>query len=202
MLNRSDLIIPLMLITLVPISSCKKQQPQQTQEIFIQADSLTEIYLNYQDSIFLTWNHMIHDDNQKIKAMLALVHELKVEGNFDPDNISSLEGRIKNLRQTGYTNESIRNIELVEEYDFVANSLISELISLAESHSAYTSNSTMKNLVEQIRMADQRVENYRAAYDNLITAYNKFLFNNRGQLEKDNVIGNLENLPMFQTGSE
>lgn len=202
MSNRNDFIIYLLLFTIASFSACKKQQPQQSQAIFTQADSLTEVFLNYQDSILLNWNLMRNDDNKKIKAMLGLLHELEIGGNLDPKNIHALEERIRNLKDTRYTNESISNIELVEEYDFVSNSLISELISLAESHTSYTSNTAMKSLVEQIRMADQRVENYRASYDKLITAYNKYLDQNRAQLENIDVAGNLDKMPMFQTSSE
>lgn len=200
--NRNNLLIYLPLITLVAINACNKQQPQQTQAVFTHADSLSEVFLNYQDSILLTWNLMISDDNQKIKAMLGLLHELELGGKFDPDIIHELEERIRKLKHIRYTNENISNIELVEEYDFVSNSLISELISLGESHTAYSSNATMKSLVEQIRMADQRVENYRSAYDQLVSSYNKFLHENQIHLENVDLTGNLEKMPMFQTASE
>ncbi|MCU0358331.1 MAG: hypothetical protein MUE95_12195, partial [Cyclobacteriaceae bacterium] len=45
---------------------------------FTEADSLTEIILNLQDSLLITWNQMISDDNAKIKAMQFLLHEIEV----------------------------------------------------------------------------------------------------------------------------
>jgi hypothetical protein len=59
----------------------KKQQDGTT---FTRIDSLTDMYLVLQDSLLDTWNLMIKDDNQKIKAMKSLLHELEVGGQFSP----------------------------------------------------------------------------------------------------------------------
>ena len=45
---------------------------------FTKADSVTDIYLSLHDSVLRPWNMMIHDDNQKLKAMRNLLHELQV----------------------------------------------------------------------------------------------------------------------------
>ncbi|HNC14257.1 MAG TPA: hypothetical protein PLF59_20920, partial [Cyclobacteriaceae bacterium] len=74
-----------------------------------------------------------------------------------------------------YTPKTMSNADVVEEYDFASNSLVTELVSMAESLSSFSYNTTIQKLVEQIRSSDLRVENYRADYDSIASAYNRFI---------------------------
>jgi hypothetical protein len=139
------------------------------------ADSLTEMYLLLQDSLHNTWNMMLNDDNQKIKAMKALLHELKIGTPYSPEKIESYNSRIDQLVRIRYTLKTMRNVDVVEEYDFASASLVTELITMAESISSFAYNTTVQQLVEDIRAADMRVENYRADYDSVALTYNRFL---------------------------
>lgn len=183
-------------------SSCETKKAETISTTYTEADSLTEIYLDLQDSILLAWNLMINDDNQKIKAMHNLLHELKVTGRFDPGQLQSLEHRVEQLKKIRYTPRSMKNSDVVDEYDFASNSLVAELIALAESYSAYSYNTTMQGLVEQIRTAEQRIENYRQAYDAIVVAYNRFLTQNKDHLRDMDLAGTLEKKPLFQMASE
>jgi hypothetical protein len=169
---------------------------------FTEADSLTEIYLNLQDSILLAWNLMINDDNQKIKAMHNLLHELQIAGRFNPSQLESIEQRVEQLKKIRYTPKSMKNSDVIDEYDFASNSLVAELVTLAESHSAYSYNSTLQNLVEKIRTAEQRIENYRLAYDAIVLEYNQFLIANKEHLRDLDLAGALEQKPLFQMVAE
>jgi len=169
---------------------------------FTEADTLTEKYLNLQDSILLAWNMMINDDNEKIKAMHNLLHEIQVGGEFDEDQIESLSHRVEQLKKIRYTSKSMHNSDVVDEYDFASNFLVAELIALAESHASYSSNTTLQNLVEQIRTAEQRIENYRINYDAIVLSYNKFLTDNKENLHEVDVAGTLEKKPVFQMASD
>ncbi len=74
---------------------------------------------------------------------------------------------------------------LVEEYDFASpNSIISELISLAESQTEFAYNTTIQKLVDEIRSADQRVNNYRTDYDSIVIVYNRFIDKNRERAKR------------------
>ena len=181
---------------------CESKKKSTHSVNFTQADSLTEIYLEYQDSILLAWNMMINDDNHKIKAMIGLLHEIQIAGNYDPELIKSLEHRTEQLKRIRYTSKTMSNADLVEEYDFASNSLVTELISLAEAHPAYSSNPILQKLVEQIRTADQRIENYRQAYDEIVRGFNKFLSENKDHLNTADIAGDIEKKPLFQMASE
>jgi hypothetical protein len=183
-------------------TSCETRKTEDVTTTFTEADSLTEIYLDLQDSILLAWNQMINDDNQKIKAMYNLLHELQISAGLDPEQTKSLEQRIKQLKQIRYTPKTMWNNEVIDEYDFASNSLVAELIAMSESHSAYSYNTTMQKLVEQIRTADQRIENYRQSYDAIVIRYNQFLSENKHSLKEVDVVGKLEEKPLFQMVSE
>lgn len=169
---------------------------------FSKADSLTEIYLALQDTMLQVWNTMINDDNRKIRAMRNLLHELEVS---NPENEGEFEGyddRLEDLLERRYNQQSIAAAELVSEYDFASNSLITELISLAESQTEYAYNSTLQKLVESIQSADQRVMNYRAEYDDIALRFNGFIERNRHLLEDVHADSVLEKKPLFQMTSE
>ncbi len=169
---------------------------------FTEADSLTEIILNLQDSLLITWNQMISDDNAKIKAMQFLLHEIEIGGQIGPDEVKALQQRIEQLKSNRFNAKNINQEELVEEYDFASNSLVSELITLAEANSAYSYNSTMQKLVEQIRMAEQRVENYRVKYDDIAVSYNAFIHTHHQILSASENKISLETKALFHTVAE
>jgi hypothetical protein len=142
---------------------------------YTHADSITEVYLMLQDSLHDTWNMMLSDDNEKIKAMKGLVHEMRIGTQFTPEKLAALDERINQLLKIRYTPKTMNNTDVVEEYDFASNSLVTELISMAESLSSFSYNTTIQKLVEQIRSSDLRVDNYRADYDSVATAYNRLI---------------------------
>lgn len=149
---------------------------------FTQADSLTEVYLALQDSLHDTWSMMISDDNQKIKSMKALLHELSIGTPYSPEKIDTYNIRIDQLHRIRYTLKTMCNADVIEEYDFATASLVTELITMAESVSSFTYNTTIQKLVEDIRTSDMRVENYRAEYDSAAKAYNLFLERHESRL--------------------
>lgn len=182
---------------------CGEKQPRQPDATtFTKADSLTEHYLALQDSMLRSWNIMIHDDNQKIKAMHNLLHELMVSNPEQRETLATYEERLNQLARMRYTQKSLANNDVVEEYDFASNSIISELISLAEAQTEFAYNTTIQKLVDEIRSADQRVNNYRTDYDSIVIVYNRFIDKNRNELKEIVQSSTLETKPMFQMVAE
>lgn len=180
---------------------CNSKKRSETTE-FTRIDSLTDRYLTLQDSMLDTWNVMIKDDNQKIKAMKGLLHEIQIGGQFVPGELHAYEQRVEQLNRIRYTPKTMWNTDVVEEYDFASESLVSELIALAESYTAFSYNTTLQKLVEEIRAADMRVENYRADYDAIAIQYNQFLEENKEILKEIAANGKLDKKPLFQVASE
>ncbi|NJM26631.1 MAG: hypothetical protein HC859_15305 [Bacteroidia bacterium] len=189
-------------VLLMLLASCNKKPATADSPEFTKIDSLTETYLEFQDSLLIAWNHMINDDNDKITAMRNLLHELTVTNQFNKEELAHLEERLHNLSRFRYTQKSIGHEGLVEEYDFASAALVTEIIGLAESHTAYTYNNVMQALVKEIYESDRRVERYRTAYDSLARQYNTFLERNKAHMKEIDLSNALEKRPLFEMTSD
>ena len=169
---------------------------------FTKLDSLTEQYLNLKDHMLETWNAMINDDNQKLEAMSNLLHELIVSNPQKRDELKTFEERLVQLRNSRYTQKTMANMDVVEEYDFASKALVNELITLAESQRQYSYNTTLQKLVETIRSSEERVENYRLEYDAIAEEYNSFIEEHRSALKEIDEDTFLEKKPLFQMAEE
>ena len=169
-----------------------------THPTFTKADSLTDLYLSLQDSVLQSWNIMINDDNQKIKAMHNLLHELMITSANQDDQLDAYEEQLVHLIELRYNQKSMANEDLIEEYDFASNLLVTELITQAESKTEFAYNPTLQKLVEEIRVADQRVNLYREEYDAITFKYNAFLERNRNYLGEITQKDSIELRPLFQ----
>lgn len=187
--------------SMLAICSCD-HKPKSDYTRFTKLDSLTETYLDLKDSMLETWNAMINDDNQKIKAMQNVLHELRVSNPSQHEELEDYQNRLNHLRESRYNQKSMANTQLVEEYDFASNSLVSDLISMAESQKQFAYNSTLQKLVEIIRTADQRVNNYRHEYDSIAREYNHFIDENKVSLKEIDEDSFLEKRPLFQMVAE
>ncbi len=169
---------------------------------YTKIDSLTETYLLLKDSMLNTWNRMMYDDNLRIKAMKAIIHELKVTGKFDQEVLNTLDYRIDQLVRIRYTPKTMMNTDVVEEYDFASNSLVAEIIAITESYPAYSYNSVLQELLETVRKTDQRIETHRTDYDAAARAYNQFIDENKLHVHEIDQNATLEKKPLFYADSE
>lgn len=178
------------------------EKPKSNPTNFTKADSVTDTYLLYQDSILAIWNEMMSDDNLKLEAMHHVLHELQVSGSVNQEELKSYEERLHQLKQSRYTQKTMVNEDIIQEYDFASNSLISELISLAESQRQFPYNTTLQKLIDDIRSADQRVNNYREEYDQITMRYNQFVEHNKAMLSEVNTDSIVVKKPLFQMVAE
>jgi hypothetical protein len=177
----------------------KKHHTAETQ--FTKTDSLTDTYLALKDSMLQVWNIMINDDNQKIEAMHDILHELMISGGADPELLKSYRERIDQLKHSRYTQKTMWNEDIIQEYDFASNALVSELLTLAESQKQFAYNTTLQKLADHIRTADQRVAQYREQYDQVTARYNDFIEINKSMLKEIDQDTFLEKKPLFQMAS-
>lgn len=181
---------------------CGDKESTVDETSFTKIDSLTDSYLSLQDSMLQSWNIMIHDDNQKITAMHSLLHELIVSSPDQREILASFEERLEQLVQMRYTQKTMANADVVEEYDFASNSLVTELIALTESQAQFNYNPTLQTLTDEIRTADQRVNIYREEYDAIVIAYNQFIEKNQADIKEIAANSSIEKRPLFQMVSE
>ncbi len=182
--------------------ACVGSKTKTEQSNFTKVDSLTETYLVLQDSMLQTWNVMINDENEKNKAMHQLIHLLIASPEFEKDGLVSLEQRLEQLERIRFSQKTISNPHVVEEYDFASNSLISELLSQIESAPNLQVNTELQMLVDQIKISDQRVALYRSDYDSVASAYNSFLERYKAYLQEIDLNLNQEKRPLFQMASD
>ena len=188
-----------LLSALLFLTGCEKRPS--SSDSFTRADSLTETYLALQDTMLQVWNTMIHDDNRKIKAMKHLLHELTISNPDKREELHHFEQQLEELVSMRYDQRSMSDPELVIEYDFASNALVTELISLAEAQREFAYNTTLQKLVDSIRAADQRVSNYREEYDHIARNFNRFIERNGHTLEEIDD-DNIAKRPLFQVAAE
>jgi hypothetical protein len=178
--------------------SCKEQKSNTADVHFTQEDSITDRYLVLQDSLLYVWNLMINDDNQKLKAMSNVLHELSIGKQASNEEIEILQKRLAQLWRIRFTQKTMYNPDVIEEYDFASNNIMSEILSLTVSSPKYEENSTLQNLVEIINLADQRTLLYRADYDVIAGSYNSFLERNQKALKSIDATISLERKALFE----
>lgn len=186
----------LSLLTTLAFWQCTR--PDGERVLYSTEDFVTENYLAYQDSLVHAWNMMISDDNDKLTSLHELLSEMRNAGEVGNAHLLlKFEERLSQLHRIRYTQKSMSNADVIEEYDFASTSLVREILALAESCPAYPTHTRIQQLVEEIRLAEERIENYRADYDDLVTHYNLFLEVNKkhlGQVNRDS----LRKKPLFQ----
>jgi len=184
---------------IVALLSCQEKKAAVVETHFTKEDSLTDRYLLLQDSLLQAWNLMINDDNQKIKAMHFLLHELSVGKQITNEQEHVWKQRLEQLVRIRYTQKTMSNPDVVEEYDFASNSVITELSALATAAPNFSQNPTLQGLTEAVRVADQRVYIYREEYDAIARHYNSFLKHNKGLIQSIDESSSLVEKPLFDS---
>lgn len=180
----------------------EKKTTEQSEVHFTKEDSLTERYLLLQDSMLHAWNLMMNDDNQKLKSMQHLIHEMTIGRQAEEHELTSLQERLEQLWRIRFTQRTMANPDVIEEYDFASNSLVVELVALANSAPNFEQNTILQSLTESITMADQRVLLHRADYDEIVKRYNTFLKNNKELIKSIDKNSSLEKKPLFGMSDE
>lgn len=197
------LIGSLAVLSLLAFLGCQEKKTTEQSEVhFTKEDSLTERYLLLQDSMLHAWNLMMNDDNQKLKSMQHLIHEMTIGRQAEEHELVSLQERLEQLWRIRFTQRTMANPDVIEEYDFASNSLVVELVALANSAPNFEQNTTLQSLTESITMADQRVLIHRADYDEIVNRYNTFLRDNKELIKNIDKNSSLEKKPLFGMSDE
>jgi methyl-accepting chemotaxis protein len=189
-----------LLVVTLTIIGCGRSATSNEKTTFTRIDSVTDTYLSLQDTLLHSWNVLIKDEHEKIKAVdEAILHLMKLPLS-DVSQLTSLGSRLEQLKQISITQKTLSNPYVVEEYDFASNSLISEILTLSETTPALLQNNDFHQLIDKIKLADQRTSGYRLEYDSIADQFNAFLEKNKSLL-KDIDNGSLEKRPMFSVAT-
>ena len=182
--------------------ACTKRTTVHEAQSYTQIDSLTDTYLNLQDSLLITWNVMVKDENEKLRSMRELLQNMSNSNSFDKAELMSLEERLEQVERIRFNQKTMSNPHVVEEYDFASNSLISEITSLAESNEEFVQKKELQSLLDYIKAADQRVSFYRSDYDYIAEKFNLFLDKYNGKLKEIDQNASKDKRPLFQMASD
>ena len=170
----------LFLFILSPLA-CNQQQGQTAEE---RIDSLQVVYNYLSDSVNLTWKEMIKDDDQKIQNLQLLLDAVEDTGNFDADQLATLRERVNKLKDLRYTQQSMEESNLIDEYDLAVKSVKNEVITFAQAQPGYEDNTIMKGFINEIENADNQVLFYRIDYDHVAKSYNDFIDSHQNELDE------------------
>lgn len=174
--------ISLILLTGLMLSGCSKSGEKETQTAFTKADSLTDKYLELEDNMLVAWNQVVSNDNAKVRLMNTLIHELLQSSQYNKEELIAMESRLNELSEFKFTQETIKDPTLIEEYDFATNTLFSELVIMAQSNETFAHNPSLQEMVEEIKQLDQQVETNRSNYDLIAVEFNRFVEKNKSML--------------------
>ena len=180
---------------------CSSSSNTTERTLFTKADSVTDTYLTLQDTLHNAWNLLIKDESEKIRNLDLLLSHLMSENQFDRSLLTSLDNRLDQLRKIKFTQKTLSNPYVIEEYDFACNSILSEVIAMTETKPELLANRTVQNLVDHIKNADQRVDAYRSNYDSVAELFNSFISHNKDILAEIDRKINLEKRPQFKAAS-
>ena len=201
-MKRENLILLLFICCAAGWASCNNRTSALERNNYTHIDSLTDTYLNLQDSLLIAWNVMAKDENEKLRSIHEVLQAMSSSDLFNKNLVASLEQRLEQVKRIRFNQKTIANPHVVEEYDFASNSLISEIVSLAESNLTFIQKKELQSLIDAIKEADQRVNYFRSDYDFIAQKFNLFLDNNQIHLKEidQNAINGKR--PLFQMASD
>lgn len=200
MIRYAQLIgLSFVMLFLLFISSCEKAKEKEVSQR--ELDSLGMALTVIEDSLDRIWNRMIEDDNQKMADAKRLLEEISYTNQYNPIQFDSLQKSLVNLQKIRYSNVSMENSVLIDDYDSSSNKVMNEIIILASSHPEFQKYPLMKELISDIQKANARVLRHRIDYDYAAKQYNQFIDENKEQLEQIDSLENLKKKPLFELAS-
>ncbi len=201
-MKRENLILLLFICCAAGWASCNNRTSALERNNYTHIDTLTDTYLNLQDSLLIAWNVMAKDENEKLRSIHEVLQAMSSSDLFNKNLVASLEQRLEQVKRIRFNQKTIANPHVVEEYDFASNSLISEIVSLAESNLTFVQKKELQSLIDAIKEADQRVNYFRSDYDFIAQKFNLFLDNHQSHLKEidQNAINGKR--PLFQMASD
>jgi hypothetical protein len=185
----------------VILLSCGRSTTSSEKTTFTHLDSLTETYLTLQDTLLQSWNILSKDEHDRLEAVDEALHHLIQFSEPSPSQLASLKARLDQLKQIHITQKTLANPYVIEEYDFASNSLVSEILSFTEGNPKIVEDKLLSNLIDKIKLSDQRIFNYRMGYDSIANQFNSFLERNKIHLKEIDANNSVEKRSVFNVSA-
>lgn len=189
--NISCGVILMVLLT----SGCNTTHTTQDPTQFTKLDSLTDIYLVLHDSVLASWNKVVRNEVDKEAILNELMRKSKALPSMDSSTIGSIQSRIEQLQRIRFTQKSMVNHYVVEEYDRACISLLEELVNLS------ANDLEIEIIIERIEDLQQSSYENRYYYDSLAKHFNTFVNLNAPVLRESGNANELLEKPLFWSAS-
>lgn len=170
---------------------CSSSTGIQERTQFSRLDSLTDTYLILQDSVLQSWNRVVRDEHERTEAMREMIEKLKRSTMADDQQIASYRASFEQLDRIRFTQKTMIDPYVVEEYDRACTELSQTLTKIAGT------SAELQTTVEWLQTS--KVDHYyhRFYYDSLARSFNRFVFENKSELAELSNAGQLEEKPLF-----
>jgi len=153
---------------------------------FSKADSLTDAYLVLSDSLLQSWNRIVGNEMDKSRALQEIIDDLENSSMLTAELRESLQVRMEQLEKIRFTQASIDDPQIVEDYDVAFQAIVDDLSRLSKSNAE-----TMFRYLQENSMTN------RISYDSLARSFNDFVQRNQSMLEEIRSNNELEAKPVF-----
>jgi hypothetical protein len=157
---------------------------------FSKADSLTDAYLVLNDSVLQSWNRIVGNEIDKSRTLQEVIEDLDNANLLSEEVRESFQVRMDQLEKIRFTQQTIVDPQVVEDYDAALQSLIDDISKIAATAAATDTNKMFRYLQENSFIN-------RTSYDSLARTFNNFIEQNRSTLKDFTTNNELQEKPLF-----
>jgi hypothetical protein len=171
-------------------ASCSSSSTLHERTHFSRTDSLTDVYLVLQDSLLQSWNRVMRIELDRTEVLQDMLNGLQHTTVISDEQWAIYNGNLEQLERIRFTQKSMSDPHVIEEYDKACAELTKQLTLLS------VTSAQLQSAAEQL--ADYNASNaqYRRYYDSLAHQFNSFVELNSVDLSLDSNL-QLEQKPLF-----
>jgi hypothetical protein len=155
-----------------------------------------------EDSISRSWNYMAKNEEDMFFNINRLLQEIEYIPGHDKVVVDSLRKANERAKTIRYTQETMKNSALIDQYDELSTALVDNVLRFAQSVKGLEKHQVAVELMDEIPQQFQKIYLNRVHYDFHIKDYNQLLNKNKKKLEKrDPAFKEAQPKPMFQLSS-
>ena len=176
-----SVVVGLLLVTVCAVS-CKRDGAKTAASNPASAAAVKAQFDVLQDSVDLKWRNMTESDDQKIGVTRLLLRELQGKPGIDAGQVQGLDRANARLKKRRYTQLTMSNSALIDQYDNAQDSLLKAVYPVASPNGNAPSENA-RNFVEGIQQLDAGVVGFRVQYNQAVRQYNDYLKLHQAELQ-------------------
>ena len=167
-------VVMLLLLIATCAASCKRDGGKSA-ALSPGSSTAVKAQLNVlRDSVEVKWRDVSAADQQLLGTTGLLLRELKGQPGINPTQLQGLEQANRRLKLRRYTQQTMANSALIDQYDAAQDSLLRALYPVAAPNGDAPS-ANIRGFVEGIQQTESGVVGIRVSYDRAARQYNDYL---------------------------